>query len=68
MQIDRTVHTRVPKATDIEIHTSTLVTESGTFVDIREYVVSLESYGRGITMPIDAAERVMAGVGQALQP
>lgn len=58
--ITRTVHTKVPKTTDIEIHVSTLETEAGNYTDIREYVVSLDQYGRGITFPARLTDQVMA--------
>lgn len=50
--LTRTVHSRAPKTSDIEIHTSTVQSDSGRFVEIREFVVSLEQYGRGITFPL----------------
>lgn len=55
----RIVHTRVPKTSDIEIHVSTLETAHGEFTDIREFVVSLEQYGRGITFPAELTGRVL---------
>lgn len=49
---DRTVLRRVPKTYDIEIHFSRLTTSEGDqYTDIREYVLSLDRYGRGITFP-----------------
>lgn len=62
----RTVHKTVPKTSDIEIHISTLATEFGDFVDVREYVVSLEQYGRGITIPAKIADAVGQGLEIAL--
>jgi len=52
MAYTRTVLARADKASDIEVHVSGLETEDGNlFIDIREYVVSLDQYGRGITVP-----------------
>lgn len=48
----RKVMSQTPKTGDLEIHVSTLATESGTFGEIREYVVSLDQYGRGVTFPL----------------
>ena len=62
----RIVHARVPKATDIEVHVSELYTELGNFVDIREFVVSLEQYGRGITLPVRMGLEVLNGFDEAL--
>lgn len=60
--IKRTVHSRAAKTDDIEIHVSTLKTDSGTFTDVREYVVSLKQYGRGITLPEGLTEDVTDGL------
>lgn len=49
--LNRTVHSRVAKTSDIEIHVSTLVTDSGNFTEIREFIKSLDQYGRGLTFP-----------------
>lgn len=51
MEPTRTVHMSVPKCDDIEVHVSTLQTELGQYTEIREFVVSMEQYGRGITVP-----------------
>lgn len=51
----RTVHTSVPKAADVEIHVSEIDSgEHGNYVEIREYIPSIEQYGRGLTFPWDA--------------
>lgn len=65
--IERTVHSRVPKTDDIEIHVSTLDTENGQYTDIREFVVSLEQYGRGITFPARLTEEVQRGLYEAFK-
>lgn len=51
MAFTRTVLKRVPKATDIEIHVAQVDSEYGKYTEIREYVVSKDRYGRGITFP-----------------
>lgn len=61
----RTVHKTVPKTSDIEIHVSSLSTEYGEFVEIREYVVSLEQYGRGITFPASLRDDIINGLDDA---
>lgn len=60
--IKRTVHSTVPKTDDIEIHVSTLDTENGQYTDIREFVVSLEQYGRGITFPARLTPSIAEGL------
>lgn len=63
--LERTVHTRVPKTSDIEIHVSTLNTPQGAFTEIREYVKSLDQYGRGVTFPAELTPAVAEGVTAA---
>lgn len=63
MAVERTIHSRTPKTSDIEIHVSTLTTEGGlVFTEIREYIVSLDQYGRGITFPQDLTDAVEQGL------
>lgn len=50
--MDRIVHSRAAKTADIEVHVSTVTSDSGTFGEVREYVVSLQQYGRGTTFPL----------------
>lgn len=67
MSFTRTVHTVTPKATDVEIHVSTITVENGDrYTEIREYVVSLQQYGRGITFPEAGTEGVLQGLEVAL--
>ena len=65
--LNRTVHARTPKTSDIEIHVSTLETEQGLFTEIREYVKSLDQYGRGLTFPIEKAGKVFMGLEDVLR-
>jgi len=60
--IQRTVHARVSKTDDIEIHVSTLETETGQYADIREFIISLQQYGRGITFPARFTETITRGL------
>lgn len=60
--ISRTVVSRTPKADDIEIHVSELKTDSGDYIDVREYVVSLEQYSRGITYPARLHAQILVGM------
>lgn len=49
--ITREVVLTVPRKYDIEIHVSKATIDEAEYVDIREYVVSLQQYGRGIVLP-----------------
>jgi hypothetical protein len=65
--LNRTVHSRVEKTSDVEIHVATLVTDSGRFTEIREYIKSLDQYGRGITFPqaYSTTETIMRGLADS---
>lgn len=67
MAQERVVHTRAKKTDDIEIHVSSLDTEYGLFTDIREFIVSLNQYGRGLTFPArsDLLDTVLNGLEDA---
>lgn len=56
--IDREVFGRRVKAEDLEVHTSLVALEEDHYVEIREYVPSLNEYGRGIVMQIELANGV----------
>ena len=60
--VERTIHTRTPTRPDVEIHVSALSTDFGEYTDIREYVVSLDQYGRGITFPAALTAPVLEGL------
>lgn len=62
MATERTVYSRTKKTSDIEIHVSTLTTDSGTYAEIREFIVSLDQYGRGITFPSALSDEVLQGI------
>lgn len=49
--IHRQVLGRVVKADDLEVHTCRATLDGVTVLDIREYVPSLDAYGRGTTLP-----------------
>lgn len=67
MAQERVVHARAKKTDDIEIHVSSLDTEYGLFTDIREFIVSLNQYGRGLTFPArsDLLDTVLNGLEDA---
>ena len=47
----RTVLARVVKAHDLEVHTCMATLEGVTVLDIRDFVPSTGTYGRGTTLP-----------------
>ncbi|MER5754274.1 hypothetical protein [Streptomyces sp. NPDC002088] len=62
----RTVHARVPYVHDKEIVVSTVQSPSdGLFVDLREYIPSLDAFGRGLTFPLGLLDEVLKGVESA---
>lgn len=61
--IERTVHARVPYVSDKEMHVSTVQSpEDGLFVDMREFIPSLDAYGRGVTFPLGLLDEVLKGL------
>ena len=44
------------------LHVSRLETEQGDYIDIREYIPSLDHYGRGITVPILMINTLVDGI------
>lgn len=69
--LQKTVHTKVPKTSDLEIHVSTVEAPGGdVYGEIREYVVSLGQYGRGITFPAtqEILESITLGLGSIVIP
>ena len=42
---------KVVKSDDLEVHTCMATLDGVTVLDIREYVPSLDAYGRGTTLP-----------------
>jgi hypothetical protein len=62
----RTIHARVAYVHDKEIHVSTVQSpHDGLFVDLREYIPSLETYGRGLTLPLGLLDQLLQGVESA---
>ena len=47
---------------DLEIHVTVHQTEAGDFVDLRQYVPSLERYGRGMTWPVGNTRGIVEGL------
>lgn len=62
----RRVFRAVPVKHDKEIHVCVTGTVGGDrFVDIREYIPSLEAYGRGLMFPPELFPEVMGGLDEA---
>jgi hypothetical protein len=62
----RKVHARIAYVHDKEIHVSTVQSpQDGMFIDCREYIPSLEAYGRGLTLPLGLLDEFMKGVESA---
>lgn len=40
----------LPRGTDLEVHVRVLEVEGASLVDIREFVVGTETYGRGVLL------------------
>jgi hypothetical protein len=59
----RRVHARIPYVSDKEIHVSTVTSpDELLLVDAREYIPSLDAYGRGLTFPMPLLNHFMEGL------
>ncbi|MGW7239558.1 hypothetical protein [Streptomyces sp. NPDC054804] len=65
-EIEREVHARVQAAADKEIHVSTVWSPdeypAGLCAEVHEYSPSTETFGRGITFPLNRLHGVMEGL------
>lgn len=61
----RKIYKRIPSRPDVEIHVFRRTVDGVDFFDVREFIVSLEQYGRGITFPEDVFDDVWTGLETA---
>lgn len=59
---DRNVHLVIPRRHDLEIHVSTIIVDEKEYADVREFVPSLQQYGRGILIPARSVGEVVSGL------
>lgn len=66
--LDRTPLQQIRISDDLEIHVS-LVSNAGgpTFIEIRNYVPSIDYYGRGMILPPGTAKLVAAAINSAMR-
>lgn len=68
MGYTREVRASVDKATDMQIHVSNVTSEAyGDFTEIREYIPSLDQYGRGVVFPVGLTDDVIEGLQKVLR-
>lgn len=58
----------IPKANDLVVRVRRLKVDGETFVDIREFVPSIEVYGRGILVPLEASVELSKAIAAARKP
>lgn len=56
--LERNVIARFPKFDDLEVHVSEITFDGQTFIEVREYIPSLDRYGKGNTMSLELAKQV----------
>jgi len=56
--VRREILVEVAKAPDLDLHVSILHTPWADYAEIRDYVPSIEKYGRGVLIPASALEEV----------
>jgi hypothetical protein len=65
-KISRTVLSDIETSPDRHVHVSRLETDdSGAYLDIREYIPTLDQYGRGITLPIRYTQEIIDALDRA---
>lgn len=47
-----------PRKADLDVHVSEIEVEGIPYIDVREYIPSLQAYGRGILLPQALAAKV----------
>ncbi len=57
----------VDVADDLQAHISVLTVDGEDFVEIRNWIVSTESYGRGILLPIKVTRQLRDGLSELLK-
>jgi hypothetical protein len=55
---DRKVLRTVNRKHDLDVHVSRVTVEDETYVDVREFIPSLQQYGRGILLPLRWAHEI----------
>lgn len=60
----RTVVERIPVADDLEVHVSKVEVDGLQAVDLRNFVPSTESYGRGLIIPAELVKAVRSALGK----
>ena len=64
----RIVLARVAKADDLEVHTCMATLEGVTVLDVRDFVPSTGTYGRGTTMPWNTETLKVMRAGLLVDP
>jgi len=50
---ERKVLETIPRRYDLEIHVCEVTVEDRTYLDIREFIPSMQQYGRGVLIPAE---------------
>jgi hypothetical protein len=58
----RKVLDKFERREDLEIHVSQVTADGMHYAEIREYLPSLDTYGRGILIPQDGVNHVVSGL------
>jgi hypothetical protein len=65
MTTERKIYQRIPSRPDIEIHVYSRTVEGQIYFDVREYVISKDEYGRGITFRAEQFDPIWTGLEAA---
>lgn len=61
----RTCYAEIPNEPDRELHVSAVTGPTGQrYAEVREFVPSIDTYGRGVLVPMRALDSVMDGLAK----
>lgn len=62
---DRKVYQSFYRRHDLDIHVCRVTVEDKMYVDVREFIPSLEQYGRGILIPVNYGPEIATAIHEA---
>lgn len=63
--IDSEIVHKIDVTNDMQIHVTVTRTPAGEFIDVRNYVPSVDRYARGIVFPADLGRELIEALRQA---
>lgn len=63
--VRRKVSSRLPIGDDYELHVNILAVKEDRFIEVRYYIPSTKTYGRGVVLPSELAEPICSAISIA---